>query len=260
MSDPENSMFSILKPYQGFEETYQGGPLSVPIPMLPVVNDQVLSEEDPNPPKQYDPRLARYLPVPLGSTLMLWFPIIAYEDTSEGPVLVDVPYKYQLRWRLRSIQDYQFESQVSRGLVYSVNTTLGQHTSQSGTDPQYAIPACIGDVIAPTIPAGANTALGVNFAHEFLSDSQGFYGSVFPDFPEMMRGPIYFPPVLVPALGNELAIYAFRDSEGELDTWDFAGTDRGFSQFYGVGRGESQHIYYPSHGIYVASLGRSTYP
>lgn len=258
MSDPQASMFSIMKPYQGFEETYQGAPVTYPIPLTPIIDDQVLVEENSNPSKDYDPRLIRYLPVPIGSTLMLWLPRIAYEQDVDTPELIEPVYRYQLRWRLRSIQDFQ----RSRELIYSISSTLGAHTSQSGTEPQMAIPACTGEVLTPAIATEANLLLGRNFAGEELSDSQGFYGMVaIPDFPEFVRGPVFFPPMLIPALGNELAIYAYRDFNPEENpTWDFTGYDQGFSLYYGVGSGDTTHPLYTSHGVYVTSLGRATYP
>jgi hypothetical protein len=259
MSDPQTSMCTVMKPPKGFEIWMQGQSAAIPIPLCPMEDDQVIITDTipgtagPN----WDPLMLRYLPVPIGSTVLLWFPRVV-----EGTELTEVSYHYQLRWRLRSLQD---RGASNRKKTYTLLGSLGANTAPSNTDPQFAVPACLGQVITPALPAGYNEGLALNFNGDLMSDSQGFYGrAIFMSTPNFPRGPIFYPPVLIPAVGDELAIYAYRDfiSENGNSTWNFInpGTDDGFSIFYGVGEGASQHPWYPSHGVYVATQGRATFP
>jgi hypothetical protein len=201
--------------------------------------------------------MLRYMQVPLGSTVMIWFPRILNEESGEPNEVIESTYRYQLRWRLRSLQD---RLASKNKMPYVMPGMKGASTHLSDNTTQWVVPATLGDVIEPVLPTNYNDALSLNHAGEFMADSQGLYGHVFPSFPNVSRGPLFYPPTLIPAVGNELAIYAYRETgEGYMD-WDFLATDIGFSNYYGVGVGGVKHPWYPMQGIYVATMGRSTFP
>lgn len=263
MSDPQTSMCTVLKPPKGFETWMQGVALTTPIPMVPVHGDEAKITDTISSTEglRWDPLMLQYLPVPLGSTVLIWFPRIIFEDTGPGNTLIETPYRYQLKWRLRSIQDM---AASKRQKTYSLLGSLGANTALApNTLQQFAVPAAIGDVIVPALPTNNNTVLFPNSSGQLMADSQGFYGqALFLVNPAVPRSVLFYPPVLVPALGDELSIYAYRPSGAEDTTWEFnaPGNDTGFSAFYGVGTGTYQHPWYPSHGIYVATQGRATFP
>jgi hypothetical protein len=268
MSDPQTSMCTVMKPPQGFETWMQGQPVgvaaAVPIPMIPVEGDQVTIND--NIPAaagpHWDPLMIRYLPVPMASTVLIWFPRLVWEEDNGGELVAlhEVSYRYQLRWRLRSLQDREASGSQK---VYTLPGSLGANTAPSNSAQQYAVPAAFGQVITPALPANYNGNLAINQALATMADSQGFYGKgMFPLVPDFPRGPIFYEPVQIAAVGDELAIYAYRDICDESEAWDFTagGVDTGFSTFYGVGIGAQQHPWYPNHGIYVATQGRATFP
>jgi hypothetical protein len=248
MSDPQTSMCTILKPYQGFERIYQGQLLSVPVPLTGVEGTAVPLADLPPSGPDYDPGMLRYVPVPMGSVINLWFPRIG--QVGEG--WAETSYTYQLRWRLRSIQDRIASDSVK---VYQTVQTKGGITAPAASQPQLAVPASLGEVITPVLPTDYNGNLGLNLQSATLADSQGFYGTSVLNVENIIRGPLYFPPRQVLCVGNELAIYAYRVTSNPTDQWDFTNQDQGFSMFYGTGNPPSQHPWYPSHGIYLATMG-----
>lgn len=118
------STFEVLRPYRRFEADYDGKPGDLPIsftgptnPTDPGFGNPDLFAFDSNGAQipGVSPRLAKGLPVPLGSTVLLYLPIIPpgpYWDVATGPdPSIDDPPLYQYVWRivfrLRNVADFQ---------------------------------------------------------------------------------------------------------------------------------------------------------
>ena len=261
MSDPQHSIVSVLKPQSGFDHWYQGVPVTTPIQLFPWVDSQPRVLDGAGQATNYDPLLSKYLPVPLGSTVMLWLPRCVQQLNN---VLVETSYRYQIRWRIRGITD-----QINgRSKVYSMHGQVpGAITTISAPfDPDINVPAAVGSVIIPALPANSNVALSLDHTGKGLADSQGYTDNLaLPAFPVATRGVNYYPPELVPALGDEIGIFVSR-AAGTSANWDFAGVDFGFNLFYGVGSTDSDaaangiHPQRANNGVIISTLSRSTYP
>lgn len=258
-TDPQGAVAAILKPPANFEQVYAGVSRAVPIPFVSanpqgefVPLDVLAGTED------VAANLVRYEPVPIGSSLLICIPRAIYNNAGS---LVTVDYRYDLRWRLRTLADYQapLENADPRH-PWQMLDTLGAPSAPSPTSrrviPSYTseqlLPTTTGNLRRPMITAvtEATVSQGV-FA---LADFAGIVGP--PDGGDLALGQTYYPPYLKAAVGNELGICASLAS----GSWDFAGADAPFSNTYGTNQAGPQHPFYPGVGIVLIVLSRGTTP
>jgi len=96
---PEYSLAQILRPFDGFEQKYQGDDTEVNPIAVPGKLDARAGQAG------YDPNLMAGAPVPMGANIKLWLPRLqspaAYGATPEDPP----QYIYSLVWRIRSLTE-----------------------------------------------------------------------------------------------------------------------------------------------------------
>ena len=255
MQDPQGSTAIILKPPDNFEAIYQGVSRTVPIPFVAAdANGEFLALDDLAGKPGVSGDLARFVAVPLGSSALIVIPRALYSD---GETLHTIAYRYDLRWRLRTLSDYDdgLSGSGSHEHPWSMLTTLGapslpppiaRRVMPAYTTEQVT-PATTGNLLRPLV--ALNTPGTV---------TQGVYAPADFASADDALGIEYFPPYLRPIVGNELSICAsFADG-----TWDFgsAAGDAPFSNIYGRTVAGPSHKSYPGVGIVLIVLARSTTP
>jgi hypothetical protein len=98
MSDNQVGVAKILRPGALFDRVYQGKNHLNPIPM-PGTKDPLAGTDG------YRSNLISALPVPMGSRLIVWFPIITVTSLL-GSLRTTTKYGYQILWRLRNLSDF----------------------------------------------------------------------------------------------------------------------------------------------------------
>lgn len=251
------STAKILKPFDNFESVYQGisalRPIAFPGTFDPMVVAGVAG---------FNSTLISGFPVPLGARLLFWFPLCFFGY--EVPRL----YRFQLLFRLRSIEDHNDSIQLlnrdpkSQIQYHLQRREMGIPDAPGGPD-LAIIPACAQSIaFVQQEPAGdkANTTTNLrgNFIvpdGELIGDgatnspapldpagdpatmTQGVFPAATGDTP---GGPVYYPYVC-DAVGDEVIILARRQiiDDPDNDTWDFDDVtkDLAFSTTFGTDDG-----------------------
>lgn len=275
--NPTVGIARVLKPWPGFESFYDGAParrstsVAVPVPFFEWTGGE--PPKSPRAPKAgtpgYDPNLARFIPVPMGSRLQLAIP--TFTQVAEG-LTVPVVYRYSIVWRWSSEEAY-IQKNAPR---YSIPNLLPG--APDGVSPRVAILAAQQTVqylsTEPTGYAGdANFALRSlqydtygppgQVARPYLDSSsdtavfmQGIVDSSYPFFnsaPYVLTEPFV-------CRADEMWLQAERIPGQPLegDTWDFSGTDLQFSNLFGTQDGT--HKNYATAGIYLFSIASGAAP
>ena len=125
MVDAQFTTTRILKPFAGFERVYQGKASSVPI-AFPGVRDERAVAGDAN----IDPNLLAAYPVPLGSRVLLQFPICVAPNTDTEASAFQF-YSYTLIWRFRNASTSGNVAKARRRAVmgHMPNQDLGDRKS-----------------------------------------------------------------------------------------------------------------------------------
>lgn len=252
--DPQFSLQRILKPFSGFEGTYQGQPGIIPIAFF-----EEGQARDPDAGKPgFSPNLLRYIDVPLGALVLVWFPMAFW---SSGDQIFTNEYRYRVKWRMRNVTDYR-----NRRTPFHINRQFpgAPDTSDLANPQRLIIPAAYDDVELqqPTPLAGpvdfnlrprayvvpSNTAIidvlpflpgGASGVHQ-----QGIFDpATFGIGADTVRNAGFFPPKLFIARGDQMIIEALKTAEQAVTAWDFATTDISFSKVYGAGSPEGAGIY-----------------
>jgi hypothetical protein len=240
MQDPQGSIVTILRPWSGFEATYQGVDLEIEVPFVGPNELNQYIEFDNNSGKRPNLSLAsaRYVSVPRGSNITIWFPRVGiFVDTDPNPTWVETAYKYTFHWRLRTLGDYRFD-----GRPWSIPGLLPVGPVGADVDStvlQTFIPSARGKSVVPFLDGADITPLSSTNALLRLSNGVYRLSEAITD-PYQIYGDTFFEPYTTKALGDELLITATRVSAasgaegGATDgTWDFQQADQPFSVWFG---------------------------
>jgi hypothetical protein len=258
---PQGSIATILKPPQNFETVYQGKSRTIPIPFVPVnPRGEFSALDDLAGVAEVASNLVRYQPVPIGSSLLVLIPRALYNSAD---TLVSVDYRYDLRWRLRTVDDYAVAAANANPThPWSLVTTPGAPSAPAPTA-RRVIPAYVSEQVTPTVVGDdrrplitSGVAATVSQGVYALADFAGITGP--PDGGDAALGQTYYPPLLKASVGNEIGICATMAT----GNWDFgsAAGDAPFSNIYGTNVAGPSHPFYPGVGIMLIVLARSTTP
>lgn len=248
--DPQYGNAQLLRPIDNFESVYQGQSTDLAIAFPGGLDDRAGSPG-------YAPNLQRGLKVPLGSWLLIYFPVAVL---NEDAVTFATPYAYQIVFRMRNLVDYR----LSRTPFHLPAQSPGV---PSGGDPRVVLPACAHSV-AYQQPQPAAQRNAENFV---INDRIVITGN--PNLPfaldaagaatvtqqGILSDPIYGPqaifrPRWVKAEGDDMIIYANRlDPDTPSNTWDFEAptADQPFSNIFGTNNGQRPASETRNIGIYV---------
>lgn len=258
LADPQWSVVKILRPWAGFEATYE--PLDARVPIMFTQGGQPRDQRAGQP--GYDPELIRGLPVPLGSRVLIWIPRITPSGvTTDGtPVL----YEWLIAHRLRNVADFR----RNRKAYHYPKQGAGV---PDGADPRVVVPVAY-ETVRYNQPELSTTTQTVSqhLLRENVSPLRGPVTFELPANPgvgpptgEMQQGilPVANALARAPAYllyetmakGDELLIGALRQPGnlgGAVPTWDFApaGADNEFSVLFGTGAAGGP---FPDVGIYA---------
>lgn len=275
LADAQFSLADILRPFAGFEATYQGQPTATPV-AFPGTLDVDAAEGVPG----FSPYLLAGLEVPFGAKVVLWFPVVTTGNTLDGPAYTD--YTYQIHWRLRNVADYRRRRKPyhlrrqTGGAQDTANTPVGMSPDRlimpsaletviyqrpepaSGT----AGARAVGNLRASSISVpGDGIPLVPGFGAPLLPPGAPVPPAGPPPFGEMEQGitdpaqavlgtESLFRPYFTVAKGDELIITAVRTDQ-TVDTWEFSAEDLGFSNTYGTNVAGPTHSPFTELGIYV---------
>lgn len=250
----------VLKPPANFESVYQGQPRTTPIPFVVADSSGEFSARDPLAgTTDVSPNLLRYVPLPIGSSLLVLIPVPRYQD---GGALVEPAYLYNFSFRLRTITDYNaLEKDAEPVMPFSVVPTIGAPSTPSPTS-RRVIPAYTTEQVTPALTGSARRPLIDAATSSDLSqgiyDPANFAGAGDPAAGDEALGITFFPPYLRPIVGNEFSISASFAS----GNWDFSDptADAAFSNLYGSNVAGPTHKVYPGVGILLVVLTRNTTP
>lgn len=263
LADAQFSAGIAYRPFQGFEQVYQGLSTQIPIAIPGVL--------DPDAGKAgMDPNLLAGIPVPFGSKLVLWVPTIFNEGP--GPGLSIREYRYRVIWRMRNLRDFrtnrlpyhlprQSVGQQAQFVVpAAAHVTLFEGLAQSevaaGSISQFQTrresvsEAVIETITARSaIPGPALTPSGEEAAYQQgLATNNGSIGSNLT---------VTYNPIQLDTMGDEFIILVDRPVNPQTiqedpGVWNFdqdGGLDAGFSAFYGTANGFRAPI--TDLGVYV---------
>lgn len=254
-NDPQGGMAVLLRPPSGFETLYQGLSRATPLPFVMADSQDRFLPLDPRAgTDEISEFLARYVPVPIGATLLLLIPRARYmTDTPQ-----ETSYTYELRWRLRTVEDHNFaQGQNNPTVPYSLQSRRGapendgaQRVLFPGFTTEAVVPAAVGNGVLPVVSgSAADPQVGYATQGLYLPDTVG-------DETIAHAPNAYFAPLQRRVVGNELSVVAYR-AAGE-DTWDFAGDDAGISNVYGTNLGGTEtHPIFPNVGMFLVFLAGS---
>lgn len=263
MVDAQMTIAKPYKPFEGFEEVYQGVSASVPI-AIPAVRDQRAGSTG------FSPDLMTGIAVPEGARVLLWIPMCFIADPeSLDPFRF---YSYTLAWRFNNLGDYRAPPSKNRlggarrKPFHLARQSLGQpDTTFSTPAPRTILPASW-HVVAyeqsePTTGPG-ESRLRIEKITPELDTLTEFIQPLLPDgksgviqqgvFDPATSGGAQMPdfvPFWTDAEGDELfMLVTRRDPSG---VWDFTDPDLdlAFSNVYGTGNGA--HPVFRDVGIYV---------
>jgi len=255
LSDAQMSMVLPLKPFQGFEDVYQGAEGTVPI-AFPGTLDPEAGKEG------FAAGLLAGIPVPLGGRLLIMIPmpIHALGDPSAN-------YAYQFVFRIRNQRDVnrKIEAGLQPSAYHLPSEQLGRRLTESmGGTKLFFIPGA-SDVEAFEQTEPASGAASVNVVQQRYvpkitapwvqpltpDGSSGVWQQGVYDRSDATNpsGPT-FAPIFLDALGDELLILCYKVDGA---TWDFnsEGADASFSDTFGNGSGALE--YNPNIGILIST-------
>ena len=256
--DPQGSIAVLLRPPSGFETLYQGLARSTPLSFVQADQEGRFLPLDPRAGtagSELSEFLLRYVPVPIGATLMLLIPRTLY--LSEGPAAST--YTYELRWRLRTLPDHNSaQAHNNPGVPYSLIARRG--APEDDADNLISIPAYTSEVIVPAVTGNGVLPVvsgGAADPQPGVADQGTYIPATVGGFSTAFAPNLYFPPVLRRVVGNELSVVAYRTA-GATE-WDFTADDAGMSNLYGTNlvTGGDPHAVFPGVGMYLVFLAGS---
>lgn len=256
MADAQFGIGRILRPVDTFQATYTGRSAASPIYMFDTGGnlDQLAADRVAG----YDRTLARGIPVPIGSRVVLLIPNIFWIET--GPIARG--YEWVFIWRWRSLADYRRSRKLPFQLAKQ-GTGPDDTTAPVGQRERVVIPAAYNTVVFNQTEPTAELARAVQHAHsediEFATVT--LPGPLLPDGTEQAVEQGILNPAVVTdairpqflvhemqALGNELLIAIKRDVAVDAN-WNFATVDLRLAQFLGNATGQT----FPDVGVYVCT-------
>lgn len=254
------SIAIILKPPANFETVYQGKPRTTPIPFVEVNDEGEFSALDPLAGKAgVSSTLLRYVPLPIGSSLLVLIPVPRYEN---GGAVVSPAYLYDFGFRLRTVTDYNDLEKLGKPeLPFSMVPTNGAPSAPAPT-PRRVLPAYTTEQVTPALTGSARRPLIDASTDATVSqgvyDPANFAAAGSPTDGDLALGVTFFPPYLRPIVGNEFSINA----SFATGNWDFSSPtgDAAFSNLYGTNVAGPRHQVYPGVGIVLVVLTRNTTP
>lgn len=132
LPDPQVGLVSVLRPFPQFEDAYDT--MSGARPIMFTEGGVILDAQAGKP--GYDPHLLAGFPVPMGSRVIIWFPL-ARSDVLFGP------YNWVLSWRLRNTHDFRNEH-IS---YHYPKEGLGAPATGVNSGPRVVLPASMQSVV-----------------------------------------------------------------------------------------------------------------
>ena len=262
MVNPAGSIVFILKPPQNFESLYEGVSRTTPIPFVAKnENGDFLGLDALAGKAEVAGNLARFVPVPIASSLLIAIPVPRYQD---GSSTRSPAYLYDFRWRLRTVSDYNArEKDGNPDMPFSMIPTLGA-PSTPNPPTRRVMPVYTSEQVTPALVGNPNRQLvapgTIGSLSQGVYNPADFAGATAPTDGDLSLGITFFPPYLRPSVGNELSI-CVSAADG---TWSFSDTsatgDAALSNLYGTNVAGPAHPVYPGVGIVLVSLTRNTTP
>ena len=260
--DPQFSLQRILKPFDGFEDTYQGFLGTTPIALYTADDTGKRPPRDPDAGKPgFGPNLLRYFDVPFGALVAMWLPMAFFVADD---VVFTTKYRYRVKWRMRNVTDYR-----NRRTPYHISQQFpGAPDSADVANPQrLIIPAAYDDVELEQLPipvtgpvdfdlrpraylTPSNTQIldllpllpgGVSGVHQ-----QGIFDpATFGPGADVVRNAMFFPPKFFLARGDQMIVEALKFVDPLTTPWDFrpSGADVTFGKLYGADSPEGSGVY-----------------
>lgn len=258
MVDAQLTIARVLKPFENFEDVYQGQDGRIPI--------AIPCERDPRAGTPgFSPDLMTGFSVPEGARCIFWIPMCFISDPqSEFPFQ---SYSYRFVWRFNNLGDYRAPAENEPRRPYHVATQSpgAADTTFGVPSPRVTIPASWGDIlIEGSEPATGsfNSNLRIEQITPKIDNLADLLQPILPDGARgVMQQGVFDPatsggaemPIFLPfwrdAEGDELIILVRRTDPTEA--WDFTDPllDLAFSNVYGTGDGA--HPIFRDVGIYI---------
>jgi len=282
LSDPQFSVAHVLRPFLNFESIYAGQAAEREICFFPPGPDRTPAALDPQVGSPgIDPKLMRYLPVPLGARILVYIPhCITWQDSIQSPIL-ETNYAYTMHWRVRNLRDsVAAQKSDSSPKPYHSQSYQGRPdtTAAAGQQARTVILSATRTVLVEQPEAAANQQQLQKLRRERVQLATSYTdSSALPLLPDGTEGvhmqgvldPGQFPAALQQIAkssiyepfeficeGDELCIGANRaDAWGDdPNAWTFEGLDAPdapFSNIYGTNVAGVAQLAAPGLGIYV---------
>lgn len=264
------ALAKVLKPFDNFEDKYQGlDPLDTPL-ALPGGLDRLAGQEG------YDPNLMAMLPIPMGSRILIWLPRL---NQPEGYVATATPdYFYTILWRLRSLTEQTTDPERTSAAHFGQRLKgrpqrAGASSSIDTPGDRFVLPVAIESVqiegasaeptqvdvnssqLVVNPPAGWKAPITEKYPGPLSVNqkvkaagmfSQGFTtfgdGSPTPsDVNAGLQGGPQYDIYETISRGDEMSVLISRDPNaialGDPGPWDFEGVDIGLSNVLGTDGG-----------------------
>lgn len=193
---PKTTTEVLLRPPWNFEIDYDGQGGDVPIlftyPMLPtakrpaylVPDYTALDEEAFAGAAGTSPILAKFVPVPLGTSMLFLFPWVARDIDEEA--LVNIVYVWRILWRWRSTGSYVNVSAGNRKQYVIPRTSFGIPDTRVGTDPRTGNPVTGNRYV---LPSGVESAVYAKTEPYMVNEQGPVFGSILPDAVSIPNSP-----------------------------------------------------------------------
>jgi hypothetical protein len=253
--DPQFSLQKVLKPFRGFEATYQGQPGNLPIAFFRV--DE--SPRDPDAGKPgFNADLLRYVDVAFGSLVCLWIPMCFF---ASGDQTFTNSYQFRVKWRMRNVTDFR-----NRRTPFHLDRQFpgAPDTSDAANPQRQILPAAYDDIeLQQATPAAgpvdfnlrprayvvpSNTEIldslpllpgGASGVHQ-----QGIFDpGAFGVGADVVKNAMFHPPKLFIAKGDQMIIEALKLPAQAVTDWDFTTSDLTFAKIYGADTPDGSGIY-----------------
>lgn len=259
MVDAQMTNVRVLRPFEGFQQVYQGVSASTPIAM-PGLRDPRAAAKQPG----FDPDLLAGIPVPQGARVLLQIPL------TPNPGVGSQVYSYRIVERYNNLNDYRDPPRnqarppfhFPRSSPGAPDTTSGVALARtlrpaSWRDVGFEQPEVLlenGKLVLRPEEIVVGRGGIINIGRPLLQDGkQGVLqqGVLDPATNPLAATVPLFLPFWFDAEGDEIIILATREDIAQPPTWDFTDPDAdlGFSNIYGTGNGS--HDNFPDLGIYV---------